>query len=199
MKKILTVLLCSGLLVAGACSSLPSNDPGRHIVASSGASRPDWIDTPPVQSKDKRYFVGTSSNVDDETLAREDAKINAMGQIADQVRSTVHQYMNSARTQDSANAEDYTANVEHAIEMGTLSVAKAIVTGVHVKKYYWMEYVEGGMPAIHRDEYALVWLTQSDFQRTLAQTLAGLSQEIHDEKAQHVLKFMKDHYLNDLR
>lgn len=204
MKKL---IIGAALLAAlGACSSLPEGDYGMpHLVKTSGGSRPSWIDG--LQDwgdkhKGEHWFIGTSTRSDDETLAREDAKVSAMAQIADGIRDTVHSYFNAARTLDQTHQGDYSIETERAIESGTLSVSRAVVTGAKVDRYWWREYwiqpMEGAPREYYRDEYALVWMSKADYDKTLYDTLNGVQKEVNDPKAQHVLDFMKKHYLNDL-
>lgn len=205
MNKKMAIFGAALLAVLSACATAESEYGMPHVVKTSGGSRPEWIDRPQAWSdahRDRVYFIGVSSRSDDETLARQDAKVNALGQIADGIRDTVHNYFNAARTLDQTHAGDYTTETERAIESGTLAVSRAIVTGAKVDRYWWKEYwvqeVPGAPREYFRDEYALVWMSKSDYDKTLYQTLNGVQKEVQDPKAQHVLEFMKKHYLGDL-
>ena len=204
MKMSKKLLLVPILVILGACASLPGHNPAREIIAASASHRPSWIDSPPKPHDGKHYFVGSSSGVDDESLARQESRAAAMANIADGIRDTVHHYLDTARTADTAHSGDYSPDVEHSIEAGTLAVSRAIVSGAQVDRYFWQEYVDAdpsrpsGHGPVMRDEYALVSLSNADFQRTLAQTIDGVEQQVKDPRARHVLKFMKKHFLNDL-
>lgn len=196
-KKLITVSIATSVvLVLGACSSVPSQNPGKKIVDASQGHRPDWIDTPIESKNGKHWFVGTSTNASDETLARDEAKAYAEAEVAESIRSDIHKYLNSARSDDSANADDYNHDTEHAIEDGVLTQSRAVMTGFHVKKYYWVEYTLNVKPHLFRDEYVLAWMTNADYNETINLTFEKERKVIHDEKARHILDFMKKHYLN---
>ena len=205
MRKILAVpLTLAAALSLGACAGIPDHNPIRMTIAASQSHRPAWVDDPPKPHDGHHYFVGSSSGVDDESLARDEARASALANVGDGIRDQVHHYLDSARTMDSAHAGDYTRDVETAIEDGTLSVSRAVVSGASVDRYYWVLYTDKdptsptGHGPVMRDEYALLSLSDADYLRTLKETIDGVQKQVDDPKARHVLNFMKKHFLNDL-
>ncbi len=205
MKKIGQIAIGMALISAlGACSTLQDEiSTEKHYVTDS--KKPVWVDNPARWSKEnpgQRWFQGTATGVDDESLAPQDAKISAFAQISDRIRDTVHSYFNSARTLDSAHAGDYSVETEKAIESGTLSVSRAVISGAKVDRYwrrlYWQRWAPGAPREYSRDEYCLVSMSQAAYQKTLYNTLSTVRKEVQDPKARHVLDFMKKHYLSDL-
>lgn len=202
-KKSVIIL---GLAIASltACSTLSIGDFGKkHFLTKS--EKPAWVNHPQRWAsahKGEVWFIGTSTGDDDETIARIDAKAQAMAQIADRIRDTVHHFFNSARTLDQSNESDYSIETERAIEDGVLSVSRAVITGASVNRYfarqYWVRTYPGAPRAYYRDEYCLLSMSIGDYQKTVFDTLNGVKQEVKDERAQHVLDFMKKHYLRDL-
>ena len=205
LKKIGQIAIGVALISAlGACSTLQDEiSTEKHYITDS--KKPVWVDNPARWSKEnpgKRWFQGTATGIDDESLARQDAKINAFAQISDQIRDTVHSYFNSARTLDSAHAGDYSIETEKAIESGTLSVSRAVISGAKVDRYwrrlYWQRWAPGAPREYSRDEYCLVSMSDRAYEKTLYDTLNVVRKEVQDPKARHVLDFMKKHYLSDL-
>ena len=205
MKKLVKITLGMAIVGAlGACSTLQGDySTEKHYITNS--KKPVWVDNPARWSKQnpgQRWFEGTATGIDDESLARQDAKISAYAQISDQIRDTVHSYFNSARTLDSAHAGDYSVETEKAIESGTLSVSRAVISGAKVDRYwrrlYWQRWAPGAPREYSRDEYCLVSMSQAAYQKTLYNTLSTVRKEVQDPKARHVLDFMKKHYLSDL-
>jgi len=205
LKKIGQIAIGVALISAlGACSTLQDEiSTEKHYITDS--KKPVWVDNPARWSRKnpgKRWFEGTATGIDDESLARQDAKISAYAQISDQIRDTVHNYFNSARTLDSAHAGDYSVETEKAIESGTLSVSRAVISGAKVDRYwrrlYWQRWAPGAPREYSRDEYCLVSMSQAAYQKTLYDTLNVVRKEVQDPKARHVLDFMRRHYLNDL-
>ncbi|MHB8370467.1 MAG: hypothetical protein ACYDBP_12415 [Leptospirales bacterium] len=204
MKKFAFCIALAATLAG--CATVGEDYGIPHTIKTSGGARPAWIDNPHEHRSDHKnrlYFVGVSSGTDDYALARADAKANALAQVADQIRNTVHSYFNSARTLDSTHPGDYSTETERAIESGTLSVSQAVVTGDRVDRYWWKEYwirpFPGGEKSFRRDVYVLVSLKRNDYVTTVENTLEGLRKQIRDSRARQVLKFMKEHYLNDTR
>lgn len=195
-----------GIAIVGltACSTLSIGDYGKkHFLTN--AQKPIWVNHPQRWAdshKGRVWFIGTSTGDDDETIARVDSKAEAMAQIADKIRDTVHHYFNSARTLDQSNANDYSIETERAIEDGVLSVSRAVVTGASVDRFfarqYWIQTYPGAPRAYYRDEYCLLSMSIGDYNKTVYDTLNGVKQEVKDQRAQHVLDFMKKHYLSDL-
>jgi hypothetical protein len=205
LKKIGQIVAGMALVSAlGACSTLQDEiSTEKHYTTDS--KKPLWVDNPADWSKKNpgyRWFQGTATGVDDESLARQDAKISAFAQISDQIRDTVHNYFNSARTLDSAHAGDYSVETEKAIESGTLSVSRAVISGAKVDRFwrrlYWQRWAPGAPREYSRDEYCLVSMSDRAYEKTLYDTLNTVRKEVQDPKAQHVLDFMRRHYLNDL-
>lgn len=203
-KKKSVILIGIAAISFAGCSTLSVGDYGKkHFLTN--AQKPVWVNHPARWSeahKGQVWFIGTSTGDDDETIARIDAKAQAMSQIADKIRDTVHHYFNSARTLDQSNAGDYSIQTERAIEDGVLSVSRAVVTGASVNRFfarqYWIQSYPGAPRAYYRDEYCLLSMSLSDYQKTVFDTLNGVQKEVQDERAKHVLDFMKKHYLNDL-
>lgn len=205
MKKLVKITLGMALISAlGACSTLQGDySTEKHYITSS--KKPIWVDNPAKWSNQhpgQRWFEGTATGIDDESLARQDARISAYAQISDQIRDTVHSYFNSARTLDSAHAGDYSVETEKAIESGTLSVSRAVISGAKVDRYwrrlYWQRWAPGAPKQYSRDEYCLVSMSDRAYEKTLYDTLNTVRKEVQDPRARHVLDFMKKHYLSDL-
>ena len=204
-KKMLAVVSAITIsLSLGACSSTLENAQlGAPVkIGSSDGHRPGWAENLKKYQKehsDRVYFVGLSGNVSDYSLAREEAYADALQNLANGIKATVHNLYTAAKTQD-GNQTDYNFDVEKAVEDGTLQTAKGIITGASVDKYFWNKYIKKN-PDGRIDEYlsvyALVSLSKEDYRKTVELTLSDEQKVTKDVRARNVIKEMKKLYLKN--
>lgn len=199
------VLVLTGFL-AGGCTSVetPPTPYGiEHVVEHSKGSKPSWVDNIDAYRKahDGRvYFVGMAIRAQDMRGGRTDAAANAMSQIANSVEVTVHNLYVGARAADAGgNADAYTADMQRAIEAGTLQEAKGVITGAAPDLYWWEKYwvqtAPGEPVQYYFNIYALVSLSKPDYEKTVFQTLNGVQASVDVPRADAVIKTMKDLWL----
>ena len=203
-KKMLAVVSAITIsLSLGACSSTIENAQlGAPVKIGTSGHRPVWAENLKRYQKehsDRVYFVGLSGNVSDYSLAREEAYADALQNLANGIKDTVHNLYTAAKTQD-GNQTDYNYDVEKAVEDGTLQTAKGIITGASVDKYFWNKYVKkngDGRIDEYLSVYALVSLSKEDYRKTVELTLTDEQKVTKDVRARNVIKEMKKLYLKN--
>lgn len=204
-KKMLAVsAVAVSLFSLSACSSTLENAQlGTPVkIGSSDGHRPVWAENLKEYQKehsDRVYFVGLSGNVADYSLAREEAYADALQNLANGIKDTVHNLYTAAKTQD-GDQTDYNYDVEKAVEDGTLQTAKGIITGASVDKYFWNKYVKkngDGRIDEYLSVYALVSLSKEDYRKTVELTLTDEQKVTKDVRARGVIKEMKKLYLKN--
>lgn len=189
------------LVFLGACSTVqapPTTYGMKHEYKHSPGSEPSWVDDPreyQLKHPERRYFAGTTDNEPDMTMARHDAYADAMRNLANGIRDTIHNLYKNAETEDGVIG-GHRPEVERAIDDGTVQIAMAVATGATVEKYWWREYwvqpePNSGIQYFYSVD-TLVSMSQANYSRTIDQTLHGLDRVVHDESARRVIKEM-DH------
>jgi hypothetical protein len=207
---ILGTLGSSAILFAvSGCASVekPPEPYGiEHVVEHAKGDRPVWIDNIQVYQKDhsggRKYFSGMSIRSFDMEGGRTDAYANALSGIANGMKNTVHNLYISARTVDATgDASSYTADLQKAIEDGTLQKARGVITGASPDLYWWQKYwvqmAPGAPVQSYYNVYVLVSMSQSDYDQSVYQTLNKVQDVVAAPKAHRVIKTMKDLWLKD--
>ena len=206
-KNIVLSVSCVSLIASlAACSTVippPTNFGVRHLVSTSEASRPKWIDDFrkfQEDHKDRVYSVGVATKERDYGFARSIASADALKNLARTIKSTVHDLYVEAKTEDKGAASAYTSDMERSIQDGTLQTAKGIISGAEVDKYYWTKYwvqeSPGGPVIYYRNVYALVSLSKADFQQAIYMTLNDREKRVQNPAARHVIHEMKERWLH---
>ena len=191
MKKI--ALASTLMLLLGACSTshVVTRDDGT-VVGEVKETGPAWAVNPgrwESQHKGERAFVGIST-VQDAEIARVDAKFNALASLSDRVRTDIHHLFVSGVTSDGAGSDE---EAQKAIENGIIAVSQAVVSGAHVDRYrvFYTKTPAG----VSFTTYALVILSDGEYQKAVADSLEGLKKEVRDPKAAAVVEEMKRRFL----
>ena len=192
MKKIAIV---STLMLLGACSTshVVTNDDGT-VVGEVKATGPTWaVNTGKWEARHKgeRAFVGIST-VQDAEISRVDAKFNALASLSDRVRTDIHHLFVSGVTSDGAGSDE---EAQKAIENGILAVSQAVVSGAHVDRY--RVFFTKTPAGVTFTTYALVILSDGEYQKAVADSLEGLKKEVKDPRAAAVVEEMKRRFLNN--
>ena len=193
MKKI--TLASTLMLLIGACSTshVVTSDEGT-VVGEVKETGPAWAVNPgkwESEHKGLRAFVGMST-VQDAEIARTDAKFNALASLSDRVRTDIHHLFVSGVTSDGAGSDE---EAQKAIENGIIAVSQAVVSGAHVDRYrvFYTKTPAG----VTFTTYALVILSDGEYQKAVADSLEGLKKEVRDPKAAAVVEEMKKRFLNN--
>ena len=191
MKKM--AIASSLLIFLGACSTshVVTRDDGT-VVGEVKETGPAWAVNPgkwEARHKGERAFVGIST-VQDAEIARVDAKFNALASLSDRIRTDVHHLFVSGVTSDGAGSDE---EAQKAIENGLLAVSQAVVSGAHVDRYrvFYTKTPAG----VTFTTYALVILSDGEYQKAVADSLEGLKKEVRDPKAAAVVEEMKKRFL----
>jgi hypothetical protein len=197
------------LFAVSGCASVqkPPTPYGiEHVVDHAKGDRPVWIDDISKYQKDhsggRKYFAGIANRSFDMEGGRSDAYANALSGIASGMKNTVHNLYISARTVDATgDASAYTADLQKAIEDGTLQKAKGVITGASPDLYWWKKYwvqmAPGAPVQYYYDVYVLVSMSQSDYDQSVYQTLNKVSEAVAAPKAHRVIKTMKNLWLKE--
>ncbi len=194
------------MFLAAGCASvatMPTDYGVEHVAGYSKESKPSWLDNIDAYQKaheTRIYFVGMAIRASDLEGGRTDATANAMSQIANSVKAAVHNLYIGARARgDDGNASFYTADMQRAIEAGTLREAKGVITGAAPDFFWWQKtWVQAGPGEPVRysfDVYVLVSQSRADYEKTVFRTLNGLQSSVDLPKAGAVIKTMKDLWL----
>lgn len=202
----LVPLVCAGAILGGCepAETPPPTEYGvEHVSSHSAGSRPSWIDD--IEGyrkvhKDRVYFVGMAMRAEDPKGGRTDAVANAMAQIANAVKSTVHDLYVGARSGNPpGDRRLYTTGMERAIEAGTLRTARGVITGAGPDRYWWEKTWTRGEPGeavrYSYNVYVRVSMTKEDYDRTVFRTLNGVGAEVDVPGAKTVIETMKDLWL----
>lgn len=192
MKKV--AIFASILLFLGACSTshVVTRDDGT-VVGEVKETGPAWAVNPgkwEAQHKGERAFVGIST-VQDAEIARTDAKFNALASLSDRVRTDIHHLFVSGVTSDGAGTDE---EAQKAIENGILAVSQAVVSGAHVDRY--RVFFTKTPAGVSFTTYALVILSDGEYQKAVADSLEGLKKEVRDPRAAALVDEMKRRFLN---
>ncbi len=168
----------------------------KHEFKHSPGSEPSWVDDPreyQLKHPERRYFVGVTDNEPDMSMSRHNAYADAMQNLANSIKNTIHNLYKNAQTEDGVIGGNR-PEVERAIDDGTVQIAMAGATGATIEKYWWREYWVQPEPNAEIQYFysvdALVSMSQANYARTIDQTLHGLDQTVHDENARKVIKEM---------
>ena len=191
MKK--AVIIPSLLIFLGACSTshVVTRDDGT-VVGEVKETGPAWAGNPgkwESEHKGELAFVGIST-VQDAEIARTDAKFNALASLSDRIRTDVHHLFVSGITSDGAGSDEA---AQKAIENGIIAVSQAVVSGAHVDRYrvFYTKTPAG----VSFTTYALVILSDGEYQKAVADSLEGLKKEVRDPRAAAVVEEMKKRFL----
>ena len=191
MKKM--AIASSLLIFLGACSTshVVTRDDGT-VVGEVKETGPAWAGNPgkwESEHKGERAFVGIST-VQDAEIARVDAKFNALASLSDRVRTDIHHLFVSGVTSDGAGSDEA---AQKAIENGIIAVSQAVVSGAHVDRYrvFYTKTPAG----VSFTTYALVILSDGEYQKAVADSLEGLKKEVRDPRAAAVVEEMKKRFL----
>lgn len=197
------------LFAVSGCASVqkPPTPYGiEHEVDHAKGDRPSWIDDMAKYQKDhsggRKYFAGLANRSFDMEGGRSDAYANALSGIANGMKNTVHNLYISARTVDATgDASAYTADLQKAIEDGTLQKAKGVITGASPDLYWWKKYwvqmAPGAPVQYYYDVYVLVSMSQSDYDQSVYNTLNKVQESVAAPKAHRVIKTMKNLWLKE--
>lgn len=210
MKKniVVSTVFLAILGVVGACSSVPTKTPDGtpiygipKIIAKSDGQTPQWVDNYAKFAKshpDRHYFVGVASHVSEEDIGRDEAMASAMAMAASSIKNTVNNLMIRAIVDDKNSS--YSNELQKDVQDGTLQIAKAKIHGGTVDKYYWVQkYVQTGPgeTVVYRNYYALMSLSNQDYDKTIQDSLTKEYKSVDVPKAKKLVGDMKHLFLKE--
>jgi len=194
-----------GMLSFSACSSTvqpPTPYGMEHVTEVSSQNRPSWVDNPGEfkrKNKDRKYFVGVSSGVDDYEMLRVEARTAAYNDLGEQILTTVNTLEGQSMTGDSTGRYGKDGDIEKAVRLATIAQAKtARISGAAIDKYYWKKFWIQDSPGApiqyYRKVYALGSISRENWHKTMEQTLHGVNRTVRNPVAKRLVKKMINKY-----
>lgn len=201
----LSIAAMIGILFLPACSSniQPPTPYGvEHVSEVSSQNRPSWVDNPgefKKQHKDRKYFVGISSGVDDYEMLRIEARTSAYNDLGEQILTTVNSLEAQVMTEDSTGRYGKNGDIQKAIRQATISQAKtAEISGAAIDTYYWKKFWIQDSPGApiqyYRKVYALGSISNKNWEKTMSQSLEGIHRVVRNPTAKALVNTMINKY-----